>query len=79
MYDTLYGLVLVTAASLMAISVLLTVNYVRLIPKELYDAMASTGPASVVLARLVWPMARPVLGVVSIFAGLAPGTISSCL
>ena len=34
LYDTLNGLVLVTAASLIAISVLLTVNYVRLIPEE---------------------------------------------
>jgi raffinose/stachyose/melibiose transport system permease protein len=72
LYDTLYGLVLVTAASLIAISVLLTVNYVRLIPEELYDAMAIDGANErTVLARLVWPMARPVLGVVSIFAGLA--------
>jgi raffinose/stachyose/melibiose transport system permease protein len=72
LYNTLYGLVLVTAASLIAISVLLTVNYVRLIPEELYDAMAIDGASErTVLARLVWPMARPVLGVVSIFAGLA--------
>jgi raffinose/stachyose/melibiose transport system permease protein len=71
MYDTLYGLVLVTAASQIAIAVLLTVNYVRLIPNELYDAMAVDGASeSVVFKRLVWPMARPVLGVVSIFAGL---------
>ena len=41
LYDTLYGLVLVTAASLIAISVLLTVNYVRLIPEEPHDAMFS--------------------------------------
>ena len=72
LYDTLYGLVLVTAASLIAISALLTVNYVRLTPEELYDAMAIDGASErTVLARLVWPMARPVLGVVSIFAGLA--------
>lgn len=72
LYDTLYGLVLVTAGSLIAISVLLTVNYIRLIPEELYDAMAIDGASErTVLARLVWPMARPVLGVVSIFAGLA--------
>jgi xylobiose transport system permease protein len=71
MYDTLYGLVLVTAASQIAVGVLLTVNYVRLIPGELYDAMAVDGASEgVVFKRLVWPMARPVLGVVSIFAGL---------
>ena len=53
LYDTLYGLVLVTAASLIAISVLLTVNYVRLIPEELYDAMAIDG------ARAPFPLCAP--------------------
>lgn len=71
MYDTLYGLVLVTAASLVAVAVLLTVNYVRLIPDELFDAMAVDGATERrVFANLVWPMCRPVVGVVSIFAGL---------
>jgi raffinose/stachyose/melibiose transport system permease protein len=71
LYDTLYGLVLVTAASLIAVAVLLTVNYVRMIPRELFDAMAVDGAAErTVFRKLVWPMARPVLGVVSIFAGL---------
>jgi ABC-type glycerol-3-phosphate transport system permease component len=72
LYDTLYGLVLVTAASQLAVAVLLTVNYVRLIPPELYDAMAVDGANErTVFAQLVWPMARPVVGVVSIVAGLA--------
>jgi ABC-type glycerol-3-phosphate transport system permease component len=71
LYDTLIGLVLVTAASLIAIAVLLTVNYVRMIPNELYDAMAVDGARErTVFASLVWPLARPVVGVVSIFAGL---------
>lgn len=71
LYDTLYGLVLVTAASLIAVAVLLTVNYVRMIPRELFDAMAVDGANErTIFARLVWPMARPVVGVVSIFAGL---------
>jgi len=71
LYDTLYGLVLVTAASLVAVAVLLTVNYVRMIPRELFDAMAVDGAGErKVFSSLVWPMARPVMGVVSIFAGL---------
>jgi ABC-type glycerol-3-phosphate transport system permease component len=71
LYDTLYGLVLVTAAAQMAVAVLLTVNYVRLIPTELFDAMAVDGASErTVFTQLVWPMARPVVGVVSIFAGL---------
>ena len=71
LYDTLYGLVLVTAASLVAVAVLLNVNYVRMIPRELFDAMALDGAGErMVFRSLVWPMARPVVGVVSIFAGL---------
>jgi raffinose/stachyose/melibiose transport system permease protein len=71
LYDTLYGLVLVTAASLIAVAVLLMVNYVRLIPRELFDSMAVEGASErTVFAYLVWPLARPVVGVVSIFAGL---------
>jgi ABC-type glycerol-3-phosphate transport system permease component len=71
LYDTLIGLVLVTSAAQMAVAVLLTVNYVRLIPAELFDAMAVDGASErTVFLQLVWPMARPVVGVVSIFAGL---------
>ena len=71
LYDTLDGLVLVTAASLIAVAVLLTVNYVRMIPRELFDAMAVDGAKErTVFRSLVWPMSRPVVGVVSIFAGL---------
>ncbi len=70
-YDKLYGLVLVIAASLIPVAVLLMVNYVRLIPRELYDAMAVDGAGQwTIFTRLVFPMARPVLAVVSIYAGL---------
>ncbi len=70
-YDTLYGLVLVTAASLIPVAVLLMVNYLRLIPRLLFDAMAVDGAGSwTTFTRLVFPMARPVLAVVSIYAGL---------
>ena len=70
-YDTLYGLTLVMAASLIPVAVLLMVNYVRVIPRELYDAMAVDGAGQLaVFFRLVVPMARPVMAVVSIYAGL---------
>ncbi len=42
-YDKLYGLTLVMAASLIPVAVLLMVNYVRVIPRELYDAMSVDG------------------------------------
>ena len=70
-YDKLYGLVLVIAASLVPVAVLLMVNYVRMVPRELYDAMAVDGAGQwTIFSRLVVPMARPVLAVVSIYAGL---------
>ena len=70
LYDTLYGLVLVTAASQVAVPVLLTVNYVRMIPRELFDAMAVDGAGERrVFSSLVWPLARPVMAVVSIWSG----------
>jgi len=70
-YDRLYGLVLVTGASLVPVAVLLMVNYVRLIPGELYDAMAVDGAGQwATFRRLVVPMARPVLAVVTIYSGL---------
>jgi ABC-type glycerol-3-phosphate transport system permease component len=70
-YDTMYGLVLVLAASLIPVAVLLMVNYLRLIPRQLYDAMAvdGAGPWST-FTHLVVPMARPVLAVISIYSGL---------
>ncbi len=71
MYDTLYALALVISASLIPVAVLLMVNYVRLIPRQLFDAMAVDGATEwTVFSQLVFPMARPVLAVVSIFAGL---------
>ncbi len=70
-YDRMYGLVLVTATSLIPVAVLLMVNYLRLVPRELYDAMAVDGANQrTVFLSLVVPMARPVLAVVSIYAGL---------
>lgn len=71
LYDTMYGLTLVISASLVPVAVLLMVNYVRLIPRSLFDAMAVDGASEwTVFRQLVFPMARPVLAVVSIFAGL---------
>jgi raffinose/stachyose/melibiose transport system permease protein len=71
LYDTLIAVILAASASLIAVAVLLMVNYVRAIPRELFDAMTVDGAGEWTLfVRLVWPMARPVLAVVSIFAGL---------
>jgi ABC-type glycerol-3-phosphate transport system permease component len=56
---------------LIPVAVLLMVNYVRLIPRQLFDAMAVDGASEwTMFTRLVVPMARPVIAVVAIFAGL---------
>ncbi len=69
-YDTMWGLVLVLAASLIPVSVLLMDNYLRLIPRQLYDAMAIDGAGPwTTFTHLVVPMARPVLAVISIYTG----------
>lgn len=70
-YDTMYGLILVLSASLIPVAVLLMVNYLRLIPRQLYDAMSvdGAGPWST-FVHLVVPMARPVMAVIGIYAGL---------
>ncbi len=71
LYDTVLGLILVTSAASISLAVLLTVNYVRLIPAELFDAMAVDGASELeVFTKLVFPMARPVVGVVAIWAGI---------
>ena len=70
-YDTMYGLVLVLAASLIPVAVLLMVNYLRLIPRQLYDAMAVDGAGSwTTFTHLVIPMGRPVMAVIGIYSGL---------
>jgi ABC-type glycerol-3-phosphate transport system permease component len=70
-YDKLYTLVLVTAASLCSVSVLLMVSYVRGIPRELFDAMRVDGASEwTIFLRLVVPMSRPIIATVSIYAGL---------
>ena len=70
-YDTMFGLVLVLAASLIPVAVLLMVNYLRLIPRQLYDAMAVDGAGSwSTFTHLVIPMARPVMAVISVYSGL---------
>lgn len=70
-YDTMFGLVLVMAASLIPVAVLLMVNYLRLIPRQLYDAMAVDGAGSwTTFTHLVIPMARPVMAVIGVYSGL---------
>ncbi|MBX6353467.1 MAG: carbohydrate ABC transporter permease, partial [Thermoflavifilum sp.] len=68
LYDTLAGLILPGVAFGLPLTVLILVNFVRDIPKDLYEAMALEGAGDRdVLLRLVLPLSRPALLSVGIY------------
>lgn len=71
LYDTLFALILVMSAAAIPISVLIMVNFVRDIPRELIAAMLVDGGSEwTVFRRLIWPLSRPVLATLAIYNGL---------
>jgi xylobiose transport system permease protein len=72
LYDTLWAIILPTAAFAMPVTLLVLVGTMRDISEELYEAMAIEGanPAQM-LVRLVIPLSRGGIGTVSVFAGLS--------
>jgi ABC-type glycerol-3-phosphate transport system permease component len=71
LYDTLTALILVMTASAIPVSVLIMVSYVRDIPRELIDAMATDGANEwVIFRRLILPLSGPVLATVGIYNGI---------
>ncbi|HEY3976391.1 MAG TPA: carbohydrate ABC transporter permease [Streptosporangiaceae bacterium] len=71
LYDTLFALVLTMSAAAIPVSVLIMVNFVRDIPRELISAMLIDGGTEwTVFRRLIWPLSRPVLATLSIYNGL---------
>jgi xylobiose transport system permease protein len=70
-YDTLWGIILPTAAFALPVSVLVLSGGMRDISTELYEAMALDGarPARV-LFRLVVPMSSSAIATTSVFAAL---------
>jgi raffinose/stachyose/melibiose transport system permease protein len=68
LYDTLAGLILPGVAFGLPLTVLILVNFVRDIPKDLYEAMAIEGAGDrAVLLRLVLPLSKPALLSVGIY------------
>ena len=71
LYDTLAALILPSIAFAIPISVLIMVNFVRDIPRELFESIRLDGATEwQILWRLVAPMTRPAIITVAIYDAL---------
>ncbi|SDO74237.1 carbohydrate ABC transporter membrane protein 2, CUT1 family [Nakamurella panacisegetis] len=72
LYDSLLAMILPSIAFAIPLSVLVLANFIRDVPKELFESMRVDGASEwVTLWRLAAPMTRPALVTVSIYNGLA--------
>jgi len=72
MYDTLLAIILPSIAFAIPLSVLVLTNFIRDVPKELFDSMRVDGASEwSTLRHLAFPLTRPALVTVSIYDGLA--------
>jgi raffinose/stachyose/melibiose transport system permease protein len=72
LYDTLLAIILPSIAFAIPLSVLVLSNFIRDVPKELFDSMRVDGASEwTTLWRLALPLTRPALVTVSIYDGLA--------
>ncbi|MGH3319548.1 MAG: carbohydrate ABC transporter permease [Streptosporangiaceae bacterium] len=68
LYDTLWAMILPYAAFGIPLTVLILVNFIRDIPRTLYEAMVIDGAGHLtILRRLIVPLSRPALITVSIY------------
>jgi raffinose/stachyose/melibiose transport system permease protein len=71
MYDTLLAIILPSIAFAIPLSVLVLANFIRDVPKELFDSMRVDGATEwATLRHLAFPLTRPALVTVSIYSGL---------
>ena len=71
MYDTLLAIILPSIAFAIPLSVLVLSNFIRDVPKELFESMRMDGANEWgTLWRLVFPLTRPALVTVTIYNGL---------
>jgi raffinose/stachyose/melibiose transport system permease protein len=71
LYDTLLAIILPSIAFAIPLSVLVLSNFIRDVPKELFDSMRVDGASEwATLRRLAFPLTRPALVTVSIYNGL---------
>jgi raffinose/stachyose/melibiose transport system permease protein len=72
MYDTLMAIILPSIAFAIPLSVLVLANFIRDVPKELFESMRLDGATEWgTLWRLAFPLTRPALVTVTIYQGLA--------
>ena len=72
LYDTLLAIVLPSIAFSIPLSVLVLSNFIRDVPKELFESMRTDGASEWgTLWHLAFPLTRPALVTVSIYNGLA--------
>ncbi|TDD34520.1 carbohydrate ABC transporter permease [Nonomuraea terrae] len=71
MYDTLLGMILPSIAFSIPLSVLVLSNFLRDVPKELFDSMRIDGATETrMLWRLAFPLTRPAVVTVTIYNAL---------
>ncbi len=71
LYDTLLALILPSIAFAIPLSVLVLSNFIRDVPKELFESMRVDGASEwAMLWRLAFPLTRPALVTVTIYNGL---------
>ncbi len=71
MYDTLGGMILPSIAFAIPLSVLVLSNFIRDVPRELFESMRLDGASEwTTMWRLAFPLTRPALVTVTIYNGL---------
>ena len=71
LYDTLWALILPSAAFAIPISVMILTNFLRDIPQSLFEAMSVDGASEfMTMTKLAVPMVRPAIITVAIYDGL---------
>jgi len=72
LYDSLLAIILPSIAFAIPLSVLVLANFIRDVPKELFESMRVDGASEwATLWRLAFPLTRPALVTVCIYNGLA--------
>ena len=72
LYDTLTAMILPSIAFAIPLSVLVLTNFIRDVPKELFESMRTDGASEWgTLWYLAFPLTRPALVTVTIYNGLA--------
>ncbi|MEV0166044.1 carbohydrate ABC transporter membrane protein 2 (CUT1 family) [Nonomuraea fuscirosea] len=71
LYDTLLALILPSIAFAIPLSVLILANFIRDVPKELFDSMRIDGATEqVTMWRLAFPLTRPAVVTVTVYNSL---------